>query len=253
MTYKMKQNQGFFVTGTDTGVGKTVVTSALVSILRNAGIDTVPMKPVQTGCRRRGNRWYSPDLESCLSLTGLSVSKYERSLMSPYCFEKESSPHLAAQAAGTTIKLDRIRKSFQMLQKKHEAVVVEGIGGVLVPLNRKKTILDLMLELNLPVILVSRPTLGTLNHTFLSLNELRRANLTVFGIIFNDSELLKWGDIETDNYKFIKSKSATSIMGRLPFIKNLSHIARSGSNEFYEHCFKHLPGVSRCIKLIQKA
>ena len=177
--------QGIFITGTDTGVGKTVVSAALLSVLRSAGMDAVPMKPVQTGATRRSGRWRSPDLDFCLALAGLQPGPVEYARMAPCCFAKACSPHLAAAVAGRCIRLRRLTACFQTLKARHAMVVVEGVGGVCVPIQGRQTMLDLMGALDLPVVVVARLGLGTINHTLLTLHCLRRAQVRVLGVVFN--------------------------------------------------------------------
>ncbi len=217
----MKLRQpGIFVTGTDTGVGKTVVAAALLTLCRAGGIDAVPMKPVQTGCIRRGGRRVAPDLEFCLRLAGLAASAAEQRLMAPYRFARACSPHLAAALAGRRIDLGRMVRSFRRLRARHGCVIVEGAGGILAPLNARECMLDLIKALALPVALVARPGLGTINHTLLSLGALRRAGLPVAGVIFNAAQNEGWGLIERDNLAVIERLGRVRILGRMPFVSN---------------------------------
>lgn len=213
---------GIFVTGTDTGVGKTVVAAALLTLLRSRGLDAVPMKPVQTGCVRRRGRRAAPDLEFCLRMSGLKVSAAERRRMAPYGFARACSPHLAAAREGRRIVLGRIAASFQDLARAHDVVVVEGAGGILVPLNERETMLDLMQALALPVLLVARPGLGTINHTLLSLRELDRAGLQVAGVVFNAAGRSPWGGIEQDNVATVARRGRVRILGCLPRLAPLT-------------------------------
>ena len=215
-------DRGVFITGTDTDVGKTVASAVVLAALREAGLDAVPMKPVQTGGVHRDGRWTSPDLDFCLRTCDLSVDEGEYQSMVPYLFEPACSPHLAVAKSGRAICFDRITDAFEALSAAHDCVVVEGAGGVLVPIDGQKTMLDLMVELSLPVILVSRPALGTLNHSLLSLREVRRAGLDVAGVIFCESQPTTWGDIENDNWHTIERLGQVKILGRIPFMDGLA-------------------------------
>jgi len=214
-------NKGIFITGTDTGVGKTVVSAILLSSLRNTGIDAVPMKPVQTGCIKSRGSLVAPDLEFVLRFTGLTPSKTIKNLMNPFRFKPACSPHLAAVMAGKAISFKEILRSFTILSKKHDAIIVEGAGGILTPITGSRTMLDLMKTLTLPVILVARPGLGTINHTLLSIRELRRAGLEVKGVIFNQTEPGRPGFIEKDNFRTITALGKVRILGFIPFNRNL--------------------------------
>ncbi|MEI6515477.1 MAG: dethiobiotin synthase [bacterium] len=209
--------RGIFVTGTDTGVGKTLVSAAILSAMRDEGLDYVPMKPVQTGCQRRRGKWVAPDLEFCLTTAGLKPGSKERADMAPYCFQPACSPHLAAREAGVTISVSKVKAAICRLARAHDGVVVEGAGGVLVPLNARQTMLDLMVVLGLPVVLVARPGLGTLNHTLLSLHLLRGAGLSVLGVVLNQSSPGRWGKIENDNARTIERMGKVKVLACMRF------------------------------------
>lgn len=209
--------KGVFVTGTDTGVGKTFLAAALLKALREAGLNAAPMKPIQTGCFRRGAAWVAPDLEFSLNLAGVSPATGERELMAPYCFRPACSPHLAAREAGVRISIPRIAGALRRLKAGREFVVVEGAGGVLVPIDGRRTMLDLMVALDLPVILVARPGLGTINHTLLSLSALRQARLNVLGVVLNQAYPGRRGAIERDN------RVTIARLGRIPVLADLRH------------------------------
>ena len=212
----------FFVTGTDTGVGKTVVAAALLALLRRDGVDAVPMKPVQTGCRRRRAGLDAPDLEFCLAAARVKASDAERALMCPYRFAPACSPHLAARLAKASISIPRIVTCLRRLRERHDAVVVEGAGGILVPLNARLTMLDLMRRLGLPIALVARPGLGTLNHTLLSLGAIREAGLQVAGVVICRTTRGRPGAIERDNIRTLRRLARAPIWGVLPFHPTLA-------------------------------
>ena len=219
MATERKRLRGLFVTGTDTGVGKTWVAAGVLAALRRRGIDAVPMKPVQTGCTGRGPALLAPDLEASLVAAGLVPTPDDRALMVPYAFRPACSPHLAAARAGVRIDLGRIVRAARALAAAHEFVCVEGAGGVLVPLDGKLTMVDLMQRLGLPVLLVARAGLGTINHTLLSLRVLRESGVSVAGVVFNQTEPGPWGRIETDNVKTVVR------LGRVPVVACLRYQA----------------------------
>lgn len=208
---------GFFITGTDTGIGKTFVAAGLLAALRRLGVDAVPMKPVQTGCVRRGGALCAPDLETCLAVAGLVPSARERALMVPYAFRPACSPHLAAEQAGVRISLPRIGRAARALGATHACLIVEGAGGVLVPLNGRHIQVDLMRRLGLPVVLVARPGLGTINHVLLSLRALREAGLTVRGVVFNPTAPGRPGLIERDNVATVARLGRVTVLACLPY------------------------------------
>ncbi len=218
--------RGVFITGTDTGVGKTLVAAGLLKALRGTGLDAVPMKPVQTGCERRQGSWVAPDLELSLKTAGLAPSPAEIALMAPYCFHPACSPHLAARLAGRKISLLIIRRAFRQLRGAHDVVVVEGAGGVLVPLDGQRTMVDMMKSLGLPVVLVARSGLGTINHTLLSIRTLRQAGLTVKAVVLNQTSPGRQGAIERDNRKVIERMGAVPVVAALGFGLTASRAAR---------------------------
>ncbi len=213
--------QSIFITGTDTGVGKTVVTAALLAGARERGIDAIPMKPVQTGCVRRASGLRAQDLDVALRQAELKPSDRERAQMAPYRFLPAVSPHWAAAEAGVEISLSRIVDCFRRLRARHEAVLVEGAGGVLVPLNKRETMRDLMCALGLPVLLVARPSLGTLNHTLLSLEGIRSAGLSVAGVVLNAAAPGCSARMVRSNAKALRSCGNVRVAGPIPYRRDL--------------------------------
>ncbi|MGA2224356.1 MAG: dethiobiotin synthase [Syntrophobacteraceae bacterium] len=214
--------RGIFITGTDTDAGKTVAAAAVLVSLRAGGIDAVPMKPVQTGAIVQRSPWQSPDLEFCLRMAELRPDADELQDMVPFIYEPACSPHLAAAKAGREISLERIVAAFHRLLRRHERVVVEGAGGLLVPITGDKTMIDLMAMLGLPVILAARPGLGAINHTLLSIRELARTGLELLGIIFCETSDRGWGEIEQNNVETIARMGKVPVLGRIPFIPGLA-------------------------------
>ena len=210
--------QGLFITGTDTGVGKTTVTAALLTLLRTRGVDAVPMKPIQTGCLKRGGEVVAPDLDCCLRAARLTPTVAEAEWMCPYRFIPACSPHLAARIDRRPIQVRRIVSAFRRLASRHDYVLVEGAGGVLVPLVGRRTMLDLMRALGLPVLVVARPGLGTLNHTLLTLAALRAAKLDIAGVVVVATQRGRRGRIERDNLASIARLGRSPVLGRLPYI-----------------------------------
>jgi dethiobiotin synthetase len=227
------------IAGTDTDIGKTVAAAAVLCALRGHGIDAVPMKPVQTGAASDGNRLVSPDLRFCTAMAGLNPDPREEALMAPYLFEPACSPHLAAAGCGREISFAHIVESLAALLERRQGVVVEGAGGLLAPLSEEKTQLDLIARLDLPVILVARPGLGTINHTLLSLHELDRAGLRVLGVVFCETQPTQWGEIEKENRRIIERMGETAILGRIPFLAGLTD-GRVAPQEFRQSATEHL-------------
>jgi len=213
--------KGVFITGTDTGIGKTIISATLLCALKSKGVDAIYMKPVQTGCLKKPGGLIAPDLEFVLSVSEFLPTEKERKLMAPYRFRRSCSPHLAAALERRNISLSKIMKAFDELKSRHEFVIVEGAGGILTPLARQLSMLDLMKALSLPVIVVARPGLGTINHTLLTLRELRRAKLNVLGIVINYAVKTSLSFIEKDNLQTIERLGNTRIIAELPFMREL--------------------------------
>lgn len=201
---------GFFVTGTDTNVGKTVLSALLV-----AALDAVYWKPVQTGAVEVTDR------ESVRAWAGVPEDRLppER-----YVFNPPVSPHLAAREAGVQITLDSFK--FPQVQG-NRTWIVEGAGGVLVPLNERDLMRDLMGHLRLPVLVASRASLGTINHTLLTLAALRDAHLNVRGVVLI-------GEENAENRRAIEHYGEVRVVGRIPV---LEQIHREALIKVYEEYF----------------
>ncbi len=174
---------GFFVTGTDTGVGKTLISSALVyhfaqRVLRSAG-----MKPVAAGCELSSNGLMSEDV---LQLRTASNVELPLNVVNPYAFEPPLAPHIAAEMAGMRIELDFIQDAFKKAAQAVDILIVEGVGGFRVPLNEAEDTADLAGKLGLPVILVVGMRLGCLNHALLTAESIAARGLKLAGWVAND-------------------------------------------------------------------
>ena len=211
-----------FITGTDTGIGKTVLTGLILEHLQAAGIHAAPMKPVQTGCFQREGEWVAPDLEWSLDWCGQKASSAERAQMAPYRYEPACSPHLAAEMAGERIQIPMILKAADALSDRYDTLVIEGAGGIMVPLNREEMMLDLMVRLGAPVILATRPALGTLNHTLLSVARLREAGLPPLAAVVIESGPPEHDFIEEDNLKTLKEQCGIPVLGPIPYLEGLA-------------------------------
>jgi dethiobiotin synthetase len=170
--------RGLFVTGTDTGVGKTEVACALLRAARAAGTDAVGMKPAQSGA----TDGEPTDAERLLEASD-GVEPFDA--VCPYVLAAPLAPAVAARLEGRQVSLARILDAARALAARHAAVVVEGAGGLLVPLTERETYADLAAALDLPVLVVARAGLGTINHTALTVEAIRRRGLAIAGIVLN--------------------------------------------------------------------
>jgi dethiobiotin synthetase len=188
----------FFITGTDTGIGKTVVSALLCAVL-----DAMYWKPIQTGTRE------GTDRNTVMRLAQLPRS---RTIPESYRFAPPVSPHLAAQRAGVRIDLRKIKLP---RIPPDENLIAEGAGGALVPINETQLMTHLMRHLRLPVLLIARASLGTINHTLLSVAALRAARLDLRGVIMV-------GKPNRDNRKAIEHYSDVSVVGTVPFLAQIN-------------------------------
>jgi dethiobiotin synthetase len=205
-------NAGIFVTGTDTGVGKTLVASALLRAFALSGLRAVGMKPVATGCRLDAHDRANEDVAALTAASNISVPI---DLINPYCFEPAIAPHLAAQQAGSSISLTRIRQCYLSLASRADRVVVEGAGGLLVPLSPREDWGDLVRFLDLSVVLVVGMRLGCLNHALLTAEAIRSRGLPFAGWVANriDSAM----PFFEDNLETLRQKLAAPLIAIVPF------------------------------------
>jgi len=207
----MRHNQTLFITATDTDVGKTMVSGLLLGFLRDRGIEAGYQKWVGTGSADN-----SIDLDICLEISGLENDPGLLDLQAPYRFSLPASPHLAAKLEKREIDPEKIISAYRKMAEKHEVLVVEGVGGLLVPLTRKRLLADLLARLKPPTIIVARSGLGTINHTLLTIEAMQTRQIPILGVIFTDSadedEV-----IVRDNMKIIAEISGIEVLGRIPF------------------------------------
>lgn len=171
----------YFITGIDTDAGKTYATGMLAKYMLNEGVNVTTQKLSQTGCID-----ISEDIEKHREIMGIDLTEDDRSgLTCPYIFKYPASPHLAAEMENKEIDPDRIFNSTNKLAEKYDALLVEGVGGIHVPLNRSVSLLDYLEEKQYPLIVVSTPKLGSINHTLLTLEAAYNRGLKVNGIIYN--------------------------------------------------------------------
>ncbi len=178
----MKTVHGIFVTGTDTDVGKTVVSIALLAMLKRQGLRVAAMKPVASGAKKINDHYINDD---ALSLQQGASIDAPYAQVNPYVFSSAIAPHIAAMQAGVEIDFQIIKQSFKSLAEPSDFILVEGVGGWLAPLNRQQTVADLAIELALPVLLVVGLRLGCINHALLSARAIEQRGAKLQGWIAN--------------------------------------------------------------------
>lgn len=173
---------GLFVAGTDTGVGKTLIASALIHGFVQQGYATAGMKPVAAGCVHQSGALMSEDVEQLCAAANVALP---RQVVNPYAFEPPLAPHIAARQAGQEIVLETVHAAFRQAQSVVDVLVVEGVGGFRVPLNATQDTADLAVMLGLPVLLVVGMRLGCLNHALLTVDAILARRLPLAGWVAN--------------------------------------------------------------------
>ncbi len=213
-----RTNSGLFITGTDTGVGKTIVSAALILALKKQGIDCGYFKPVASGAEKTKTGWLSPDLRLILNTTGLMDPP---PLMNPVCLVPPLAPLPAAEYSGVEWSRSIINKALKLLRSYHDFLVVEGVGGLMVPLKRKYWVIDLIKQVGFPVLVIGRPGLGTINHTLMTLTMLKLHGIKVVGFLFNGQKG-KPGLAEKTAPQIIQDYSKIPYWGTLPWDPRVS-------------------------------
>ena len=199
----------FFVAGTDTGVGKTLVAGGLASALRLKGCRVGVMKPVSCGSRE--------DAEFLMACSGV---KDDLDLVNPVFFKFPLSPNVAARLEKVKVELEKIKDAFDTLSKKYDTLVIEGCGGLLVPIQDDFYVVDLIPMFKAKTVLVSRSGLGAINHSLLSLEVLKNRGLKPIGVIFNR---LLGGNLtlpEKTNPEVVSKLSGVPSLGLFPYMKS---------------------------------
>src|SRR4051812_37562278 len=207
-------SHGVFTTGTDTGVGKTLFSCALLHAYALKGVRAVGMKPVAAGARRDAGRLLNEDVEA---ITAASNVAAPIELVNPYCFEPPIAPHIAAARAGVVIDIECIASAFSALAALAERVIVEGAGGFRVPLGPNLDTAQLAHRLDLPVVLVVGMRLGCLNHALLTADAVRAAGLTLAGWVANhvDPDML----FADDNVDALRARVDAPLVARIPYTR----------------------------------
>jgi dethiobiotin synthetase len=205
---------GVFVTGTDTGVGKTTAACALLHALCARGVHAFPMKPVAAGADERGGRWINEDTARLLEAAGRDASMAGR--CTPVLLREAMAPHIAAAREGVAISLPRLEQAFRSLAAAEPFVVVEGVGGFRVPLGDDFDSVDLARAFGLPVVVVVGLRLGCLNHALLTAQAVEAAGLALAGWIANaiDPEM----PARAENVHALRVRLRAPLLGELPFL-----------------------------------
>ena len=202
--------RGIFITGTDTGVGKTFITAGITYVLNKNGISSCSFKPVESGGSKAGELFLSNDSIFVKRVCGLDEAVEN---MNTHCLENEMSPHIAFEMEGKQVELSNIKSDYLRLCSRYDQVVVEGCGGIAVPIKRDCFYVDdLIKELDLQCLIVARASLGTINHTILTVEYAKSRGIDMKGIIINGYE---GGTIQDDNIKTIESATGVEVISKV--------------------------------------
>jgi dethiobiotin synthetase len=226
---------GIFITGTDTGVGKTLVTAALALHLKKRGLSVGVMKPIETGVLP------ARDAQSDAGrLRSIIESEEPLGAIRPYSFEQPVAPLAAAQAEGQAINPDTITRVYRLLSSRYDCMVVEGIGGVRVPITPKISVTELIQSLRLPVVVVGRSGLGGINHALLTIEALRRKNIPIVALVLNQTQSARSAVArrqERTTLEILRKQAGVPVLGPLSYEPGLPdrfrpailHLARSAA------------------------
>lgn len=213
--------KAYFITGTDTGVGKTLVTGALLHAFARQGSKVVGMKPVAAGCETTSHGLICEDVELLRAQSNVAAPL---SLVNPYAMAPPIAPHIAAEQGGVEIDLDTIVSSCEALREMADVVLVEGVGGFMVPLNAAQDTADLAVMLDLPVILVVGMRLGCINHALLTAQAIRLKGLRLAAWVANRIDPAM--NAFDENLHALETRLAAPLLGVVPcFAKAVSSSA----------------------------
>ncbi|CAB1276987.1 dethiobiotin synthase [Candidatus Nitrosacidococcus tergens] len=209
--------KGFFITGTDTGIGKTWISVGLITHFKQKGYQVAGMKPVASGCIATPIGICNEDALQLKEHTNISLTY---SQVNPYNLPLPIAPHLAAQNQNVNIDLKVIKNRFSEIATKVDVIVVEGVGGWIVPINQKQTMVDVAQSLKLPVILVVGMKLGCLNHALLTSESILKSGLSFAGWIANQVQSeMDWLE---DNIQFLRERLPVPLLGITPHLDQLT-------------------------------
>lgn len=213
---------GIFVTGTSTGVGKTLVAAGLAWALRKQKIDVGVMKPFATANRVFSKRYRSQDTALLARASAVNDHDYD---LNPFFYSIAASPLSATELKyGPPVDTEKALQKLKKLGKKHHFMIVEGIGGILVPLTENESVADFAKRANMPLIIVSTPALGTLNHTLLTIMACKKLRLKIAGIILNKTSK-KPDMVEQKTAPILERLTNIKVLAQIPFSKQANYVS----------------------------
>jgi dethiobiotin synthetase len=218
--------KGFFVSGTDTDVGKTIISGGLAAVLREKNVEVGVFKPMLSGISRE-----DPESDTAF-LKEMSQTPLTAEEITPFAFREPVSPLVAAQQEGIKVELEEVVQKWEKIRGQCDCFIVEGAGGISVPLGEKFLVSDVIQKTGLPLIIVARPDLGTINHTFLTVQYARSAGIKVAGIIIN-GRTEKPDLAEKTNPAVIEQLTGVPVLGVTPRLKK---VTKRNVKEMVEEC-----------------
>ena len=211
--------KGIFVTATDTGVGKTIVAGAMVAALRARGVRACGAKPIESGCVP------NPVIGTLMPADGVFLQKASGGqesldLICPVRFEAPLAPLAAAQEAGEVVRVEEALKAVDELQGKYDTLIVEGIGGLMVPVAERYMVSDMARDIGYPLIVVASPFLGTINHTLLTVRRAQDEGLEVEGVVLCYHRKPEGTLAERTNPRMLEQFLNVPLLGTFPFLEN---------------------------------
>jgi dethiobiotin synthetase len=207
---------GLLITGTDTGIGKTLIAGAIAAHLRKQGFRVGVLKPAASGCVHRREGLVSEDAEF---LAHCADAPHPLDLIAPQRFAEPLAPAIAAQRLSVSMDWNAIERSMNIIARDSNLLIVEGVGGIMVPMDAKHTMLDVAQWIKLPAVVVARPNLGTINHTLLTVNALRDASVKVAGVVVNRYPAEMPGVAEETNPRAIEKWGKVPVLCIVPDVK----------------------------------
>ncbi|MGH7216496.1 MAG: dethiobiotin synthase [Nitrospiraceae bacterium] len=212
--------RGIFITATDTGAGKTIVASALVTRLTQRGIDVGVMKPIETGVSRA-----TKARSDGVRLRRAAGNQDSLAEVCPYVFRLPVAPLSAARVEKTTVQIATIMRAFRTLSQKHAFMMVEGVGGVQVPITQQLTVLDIIYRMKLSAVVVGRSGLGGINHVLLTLHSLRRRKIPIVALVLNQCRPVRTKIAraqEQSTVSLLKMLAGVPVIGPLPYSSSVN-------------------------------
>jgi dethiobiotin synthetase len=217
--------QAYFITGTDTGIGKTVIAASLLRIAGDHGLSTLGLKPVSAGCELTDGQWMNDDAQELMRLSSISP---DYSTVNPLALHEAMAPHIAAERAGIKINAADLVGHCKASLSRADFVVIEGAGGWQVPLNDSETMAELAAGIGCPVVMVVGMRLGCINHALLTAMAIRQQGLRLAGWVANhtDPDMV----VADENVRALARRIAAPLLGRIPFLANAS--AQTAASHF---------------------